>query len=175
MRGLKDRSIYNLFDRLDRLELGKNNPSANDASLGHGGGGGGVPYTSAEELEQMTDKERFEAWFNYHVREVMPAYKAVVMRFHNITSDEYDRRTLEGDQSIYLPQSNNKFEHTDYMERVAHVLGLNYQELQNKFDRGELKHLIAAGPNNVETGGWCDEDPNRVFWEFFLGIVSVTS
>jgi hypothetical protein len=91
------------------------------------------------------------------------------MKFHNITSDEYDSRTLEGDQSIYLPQPNPRFEPTDYMERVAHVLGLNYQELQDKFNRGELKHLIACGPNNAETGGWCDENP------IFLGATPAAS
>jgi hypothetical protein len=50
-------------------------------------------------------------------------------------------------------------EPTWYNERVAHVLGLSYQELQEKFSRGELKQKIAAGPHNPETGGWCDENP----------------
>ncbi len=52
------------------------------------------------------------------------------MRFHQLSDKVYDKRTLEGDQSIYLPQPNPKFEPTDYMERVAHVLNLSYQELQ---------------------------------------------
>jgi hypothetical protein len=55
------------------------------------------------------------------------------MRSHNISSDEYDRRTLEGDQSIYLPQPNRRFEPTWYDERVAHVLRLDYEGLQDKF------------------------------------------
>ena len=119
----------------------------------------GVPYASAEELEQMTDNERLDAWFNWHVKEIIPYYKAEVMRFHNITSDEeYSRRVLEGDQSIYLPQPNPRFEPTWYDQRIAHVLNLSYQELQQKFERGDLKHLIAGGPNDAETGGWCDED-----------------
>ena len=93
----------------------------------------------------MTDKERFEAWFTWRVKEIMPYYKAEVMRFHNITSDEYDSRTLEGDMSIYLPQPNPKFEPSWYDERVAHVLNLSYLELQDKFNRGELEHKIAQG------------------------------
>ena len=87
----------------------------------------------------------------------MPFYhftRNEVMRHHNISEEEYDKRTLEGDRAIYLPQPNNKFEATDYMERVAHVLGLDYQELQDRFKSGALKHLIACGPNNPETGGW---------------------
>ena len=38
----------------------------------------------------------------------MPYYKAEV-NLHSITSDEYDSRTLEGDQSIYVPQPNPMF------------------------------------------------------------------
>ena len=84
----------------------------------------------------------------------MPYYKAEVMQFHQISDEEYDRRTLEGDMSIYLPQPNPKFEASDYMERVAHVLGLYYQELQDKISRGELKHKIAMGPCNSEWIWW---------------------
>lgn len=58
--------------------------------------------------------ERYEAWFNWHVKEIMPYYTTEVMRLHNISDEDYDRRTLEGDQSIYLPQPNNKFEPTNY-------------------------------------------------------------
>lgn len=153
MRGLKDnsRSISNLFEKLGRLEVSKKIESSDDDAV--------VPYATAEELEQMTDEGRLAAWFAWRVHTLMPAYKAEVMRFHNIASDEYDRRTLDGDQSIYLPQPNNKFEATNYMERVAHVLNLSWQELHDKFNRGELKHLVAAGPNNTETGGWYDENP----------------
>jgi len=100
----------------------------------------GVAYATTEELEQTTPEERYEAWFNWHVREIMPYYKAEVMRFHDITSDEeYNRRVLEGDESIYLSQPNNKFEPTWYKERVAHVLGLDYQGLQDKFKRGSWR------------------------------------
>ena len=150
MKGWKNKSIDNLSGRLQRLEAAKEIASSDDA---------GVPYATREELEQMTDEERFEAWFNWHVKEIMSYYKAEVILFHQISEEEYDTRTLEGDQSIYLPQPNNKFEPTWYDERVAHVLNLSYQELQDKFNRGELKHKIAMGPCNVETGGWCDENP----------------
>lgn len=146
------KSINSLFNRLGRLEGSKNSTISDETNSS-------VPYATAEELEQMTDKERFEAWFNWHVKVEMPYYKAYVIQYHNISEEEYDRRTLEGDQSIYLPQPNNKFEGTLYMERVAHVLGLSYQELQDKFNRGELKQRIACGPHNPETGGWCDENP----------------
>lgn len=90
---------------------------------------------------------------------------AEMMRHHNISDEEYDRRTLEGDQLIYLPQPNNKFEATWYDERVAYVLGLNYQELQDKFNWGELEHKIAHGLAYIDpkTGKpWYDEN-NRVF------------
>jgi len=148
------RSIDSLVGRLYRLEAAKEIASSNQSV------DNGVPYATVEELEQMTPMERYVAHFNWFVKEIMPYYKAEVMRLHGITSDEeYNRRTLEGDQSIYLPQPNNKFEPTWYDERVAHVLNLSYQELQDKFNRGELKHKIAMGPCNVETGGSCDENP----------------
>jgi hypothetical protein len=155
------KSIDNLSDRLDRLEEEREVKSEDDDSS--------LPYATAQELEQMTPDERYVAWFNWHVREIMPYYKEEVMRIHNITSDEeYDRRTLEGDQSIYLPQPNSKFESTDYRERVAHVLGLDYQGLQDKINRGEIEDKIATGLMTIdpETGkdiSWRDENPNAVF------------
>lgn len=89
----------------------------------------------------------------------MPYYKDEVMRVHNITSDEeYKRRILEGDMSIYLPQPNRKFTATHYDERVAHVLGIEYRELQDNISRGEFKHKIATGYDP-----WRDEDRNAVF------------
>lgn len=107
----------------------------------------------------MTDKERFEAWFNWYVKEIMPYYKAEVMRLHNISDEEYDRRTLEGDQSIYLPQPNVKYGPTDWDMRIAHILGLDYKGIQDKFNRGEIEHKIAtSGPDS-----WRDEDANAVF------------
>ena len=51
----------------------------------------------------------------------------------------YDRRTLEGDQSIYLPQPNNKFEPTNYEQRVANVLNLDYQGIEDKIIRAETE------------------------------------
>ena len=81
---------------------------------------------------------------------------------HNITSDEeYSRRVLEGDESIYLPQPNSKFEGTWYAERVAHVLNLSYQELEDKFDKGELEHKRGGyAVIDPKTGRiWCDENP----------------
>ena len=72
---------------------------------------------------------------------------------HNITSDEaYNRRTLEGDQSIYLPQPNNN-EPT-------------YKGIEDKMNRGEIERKIAQGLAyiNPKTGkAWYDEDPNAVF------------
>lgn len=89
------------------------------------------------------------------------------MKVHNIISDEeYNRRTLEGDQSIYLPQPNNKFEPTWYEERVAHVLGLDYKGIEDKMNRGEIERKIAQGLAYIDpkTGKpWYDEDPNAVF------------
>jgi hypothetical protein len=160
LKGWKGKSIDNLSVRLDRLEEEREVESGSDD---------GVAYATAQELEQMTPGERYVAWFNWHVKEIMPYYKEEVMRVHNITSDEeYDRRTLEGDQSIYLPQPNSKFESTDYRERVAHVLGLDYQGLQDKINRGEIEDKIATGlmTKEHETGkdiSWRDENPNLVF------------
>ena len=85
------------------------------------------------------------------------------MRLHSITSDEYDSRTLEGVRSIYLPQPNPMFEPTHYDERVAHALGLDYQELQDKFKQGELEHKIAGCDSTGGDNLWRDEDPNAVF------------
>ena len=56
----------------------------------------------------------------------------------------YDRRTLEGDQSIYLPQANNKFEPTNYEQRVANVLNLDYQGMKIKLSERRLKD--STGP-----------------------------
>ena len=154
MKAWKDKAtIDKLSDRLDRLE------SAKDAANGVVGGGG-VAYATAEELEQMTPMQRYIAWFNWYVKTIMPYYKAEVMRVHNLTSEKYDRRTLEGDTSIYLSQPNRRFESTSYEERIAHVLELDYQGLQQKFKQGELKHLIADG---LAGSSWRDEDPNAVF------------
>jgi len=112
----------------------------------------------------MTPDEKYVAWFNWHVREIMPYYKSEVMRLHNITSDEeYNRRVLEGDESIYLLQPNSRFEPTHYDERVAHVLGLDYQGLQDKFERAELEDKIATGMMDSKGNFWYDEDPNYVF------------
>jgi hypothetical protein len=150
-----DKPIDKLSDRLHKLEEEREIASSNKP---------GVPYATAEVLEQMTDMERYEAWFNWHVKALMPYYKAEVMRLHNITSDEeYSRRVLKGDTSIYLPQPNRKFEPTSYRDRVAHVLGLNYQELQDMFKRGELEHKIAGCDRSGYDNRWRDEDPTYVF------------
>jgi hypothetical protein len=47
----------------------------------------------------MGSMERYIAWFNWYVREIMPYYKAEVMRLHNIT--------LEGDRSISPSTQSN--------------------------------------------------------------------
>ena len=133
----KIKSIDSLSDRLGRLEVEKEVKSIDS---GHNNDDAGVPYATAEELEHMTAHEYYEARFNWRVKEVLPFYKLEVMRLHNITSDEdYNRRTLEGDESIYLPPNNNKFEPTWYAERVAHVLNLSYQELEDKFDGEKVR------------------------------------
>ena len=83
--------------------------------------------------------------FNWYVKNILPYYKQEVCRVHNISSEEYDRRTLNADESIYLPQPNPKFESTWYSERVAHVLGLDYKGFQDKVRKGELEDKIATG------------------------------
>jgi predicted ATPase len=90
----RDKSIDNLSSRLHKLEQEKVISVSDD-----------VPYASVEELQQMTPMERYIAWFNWHVREIMPYYKEEVMRFHNISDEEYDRRTLilTQIQSMSLP------------------------------------------------------------------------
>jgi hypothetical protein len=46
------------------------------------------------------------------------------------------------------------------MRHVAHVLGLGYQELQDKIARQEIKVMIA---NGLAGSNWRDEDENAVF------------
>lgn len=98
----------------------------------------------------MTPHERYVAWFDWRVREIMPYYKAEVMRLHQFSEEEYNRRTLEGDQSIYLPQPNNKFEPTSYEQRVANVLNLDYQGIEDKISRGEIERKIARGLSYID-------------------------
>ena len=66
--GSKDKSLDNLLDRLERLEEEKGGEvksvEDNDAN--------DRQYATAEELEQMSSMERYIAWFNLHVREIMP-------------------------------------------------------------------------------------------------------
>lgn len=78
--------------------------------------------------------------------------------YHTITS--YQSMST---RSIYLPQPNPMFEPTHYDERVAHALGLNHQELQDKFKQGELEHKIAGWDCTGRDNRWRDEDPNAVF------------
>lgn len=144
----KSPTIDNLSDRLDRLEA-EVFIKQSDAD----------EQQQQQELEKLTPTERYILNFNRSVKEIMPCYKAEVMQVHNVSSEEYDRRTLEGDESIYLPQPNGKFESTSYAERVAHVLGLDYVDLQVKISQGEIKDRIATGG----FGCWRDENPNAVF------------
>jgi hypothetical protein len=150
-----DKSVDNLSDRLDRIE--EEEITEEDSSS--------KKNTSNNTDPKLSPMERYTLRFNWTVSKILPYYKKTVMSVHNITSDEeYTKRILEGDESIYLPQPNPKFEPTHYNERVAHALGLDYQQLQDKFKRGELKHLIATGRIDPETGkSWRDEDPNAVF------------
>jgi hypothetical protein len=73
--GSKDKSLDNLSDRLDRLEeeMGEIKPVGDNDTNDR-------QYATAEELEQMSPMERYIAWFNWHVREIMPYYKAEVIR-----------------------------------------------------------------------------------------------
>jgi hypothetical protein len=119
-----------------------------------------------EEANEVSTRKRSELKTNKFIREVMPYYKAEVMRVHKIADEqEYNRRVIDGDQSIYLPQPNPKFAPTLWFERAAHALGLDYQGMQDKISRGEVKHKIATGTLDPEADsyGWYDEDPNAVF------------
>jgi hypothetical protein len=149
-----DKSIDNLAGRLDKLESG--DAKAALAKLAE------IEYRcglTEDEYEKLTPMEKYELKFNWYLKEIMPYYKAEVMSIHNLTSEEYDRRVLEGDHSIYLPQPKRRFSPTSYKERVAHVLGLDYHGLQDKIARGEIKDKIATGG----VYGWRDEDPQAVF------------
>jgi hypothetical protein len=165
------KSFDNLTDRLGRLEAEEgitgetieNISSKEDIDkLPEWYPGFRMPRTNRKTLERMSKEEQqelFEYIFNWEVTNILPHYKAKVMSYHNITSEEYDKRTLAGDESIYLPQPNPMFESTSYRDRVAHVLGgLTFQQIQDKFKRGKIKHMIATGGF-----GWRDEDPNAVF------------
>lgn len=143
-----DKSVDSLSVGLDRIE--EEEVTEEDSSKN-------MSNNTDPELERLSPMERYILKFNWHVREIMPYYKAEVMSVHNLTSEEYDRRVLEGDQSIYLPQPNRKFEPTLYMQRISAVLGLDYQELREKISRGEIKDKIATSM------AWRDEDTNAVF------------
>ena len=49
------------------------------------------------------------------------------------------------------------------MKKYANTLGLNYQELQDKFKQGELEHKRAGCDSPGRDNHWRDEDPNAVF------------
>lgn len=119
-------------------------------------------YARSKILDKMSrgEEDRLHEYrFNWYVKNILPYYKQEVCRVHNISSEEYNRRTLNADESIYLPQPNPKFESTWYNERVAHVLGLDYRGFQDKVRKGELEDKIATGG----FGCWRDENPNAVF------------
>jgi hypothetical protein len=143
-------TIDNLSTRLNRLEAADEPDNFSDTEYRYG--------LTEEEYEKLTSTEKYELRFSWYVKNIMPYYKAEVMQVHNLTSEEYDRRTLEGDQSIYLPQPNKKFQPTLYIYRVAAVLGLNYQQLRDKIAKGEVADRIATGDF-----GFRDEDSNAVF------------
>lgn len=119
-------------------------------------------YARSKILDKMSREEEdrlHEYRFNWYVKNILPYYKQEVCRVHNISSEEYDRRTLDADESIYLLPPNPKFESTWYSERVAHILGLDYKGFQDKVRKGELEDKIATGG----FGCWRDENPNAVF------------
>ena len=146
---MKDnKSLDKLSDRLDKLEA-ENNLSVTEFQFG----------LTDEEFEKLSLMDKAVLKFNWFVKEIMPYYKEEVMSVHNLTSEEYDKRTLEADESIYLPQPNNKFEPTWYDQRVAHVLNLDFQSVDDLIKRGKIEKKIANGG----FGCWRDEDPNAVF------------
>lgn len=182
--GIDSKSIDNLSDRLDRIEekLGLAVPSEQQQKLEleqeleqarlattadlfeeFALRFWNTPvYARSKILDKMSREEEdrlHEYRFNWYVKNILPYYKQEVCRVHNISSEEYDRRTLNADESIYLPQPNPKFESTWYSERVAHVLGLDYKGFQDKVRKGELEDKIATGG----FGCWRDENPNAVF------------
>jgi hypothetical protein len=113
-----DKSVDNQSDRPNRIdeEITEEDSSKN------------MSKNTDPELEKLSPMERHIFRFNWHTREIVPYCKVEVMQVHNIATDEeHTRRILEGDESIYLPQPNRKFEPTFYSQRIAHVLGLNYQ------------------------------------------------
>ena len=119
-------------------------------------------YARSKILDKMSREEEdrlHEYRFNWYVKNILPYYKQEVCRVHNISSEEYDRRTLNADESVYLPQPNPKFESTWFSERVAHVLGLDYKGFQDRVRKGELEDKIATGGFDC----WCDENPHAVF------------
>jgi hypothetical protein len=119
-------------------------------------------YARSKILDKMSreEEDRLDEYrFNWYVKNILPYYKQEVCHIHNISSEEYDRRTLNADESIYLPQPNPKFESTWYSERVAHVLGLDYKGFHDKVRKGELEDKIATGG----FGCWRDENPHAVF------------
>jgi hypothetical protein len=146
-----DKSVDNLSHRLDRIE-------EEEITEGDSSSKKNASNNTDPELEKLSPMERYILRFNWYVREIMHYYKVEVMQVHNIATDEeYTRRILEGDESIYLPQPNSKFESTSYKERIAAVLDLDYRALQQKISKGEIKDKIAT---NI---GWRDEDRNAVF------------
>jgi hypothetical protein len=61
-------------------------------------------------------------------------------------------------------QPGLQFAPTDWFDRAAHALTLDYQGMKDKIDRGEIEQKIATGKIGPETGkAWYDEAPNRVF------------
>ena len=103
MRLKIDKLVDNLSDRLDRIgeEITEEDSSKNTSN------------NTDPELEKLSPMERYILKFNWYVREIMRCYKAEVMQVHNIVTDEeYTRRIMECDESIYLPQPNRNPLHT---------------------------------------------------------------
>lgn len=148
-----NKSIDNLSRRLDRLEAAADEPdNFSDTEKVYRYG------LTEQEYESMNSEQKHELRFNWYVSHIMPYYQAEVMSVYGLTSEEYARRTLAGDTSIYLPQPQKKFQSTLYIHRVAAVLGLDYHGLQDKIASGEIPNRIATGGS-----GFRDEDPNAVF------------
>jgi hypothetical protein len=145
-----DKSIGSLSNRLDRLGAADISENYSEIEYRYG--------LTEEEYEKLSLDERAIIRFNWTVSNILPYYKQEVMLVHNLTSVQYDLRTMEGDESIYLPQPNRKFQPTLYMHRIAAVLGLDYRQLMDKIAKGEVKDRIATAGSS-----WHDEDENAVF------------
>ncbi len=91
-----DKSVDKLSDTLDRIE---EEITEEDSSSKKN-----TSNNTDPELEKLSLMDRYVLKFNWYVENILPYYKAEVMQVHKISEDEYDKRTLEVDELIYIPQ-----------------------------------------------------------------------